>query len=51
VSVTFTNQDGKTLLSLHETGYPDPGERDAHQNGWPSFLERLEHVAVERRSA
>lgn len=50
VTVTLTDQDGKTLLSLHETGYPDSSERDAHENGWPSFLERLEHVTVARRS-
>jgi uncharacterized protein YndB with AHSA1/START domain len=42
VTVTFTDQNGKTLLSLHETGYPDAEERDAHEKGWPSFLERLD---------
>jgi uncharacterized protein YndB with AHSA1/START domain len=51
VTVTFTDQDGKTLLSLYETGYPDADERDGHQNGWPSFLERLEQTIAVSRSA
>lgn len=49
VTVTFSDQDGKTLLSLDETGYPEASERDAHANGWPAFLERLEQVVVARR--
>jgi uncharacterized protein YndB with AHSA1/START domain len=49
VSLTFEDHDGKTLLSLYETGYPDASERDAHQNGWPSFLENVEIVAIKRR--
>lgn len=51
VTVTFTEQDGKTLLSLSETGYPEASERDAHANGWPAFLDRLERVVMDRRAA
>lgn len=51
VTVTFADQDGKTLLTLSETGYVDKAERDAHENGWPGFLENLERVIVAKRSS
>ncbi len=49
VTVTFEEQGGKTLLTLSETGYPTAEERDAHQNGWPSFLAKLDEVIALRR--
>ncbi len=51
VTMTLEEQDGKTLVTIVETGYPDENERDQHQNGWPSFLARVEEVALSRRVA
>jgi uncharacterized protein YndB with AHSA1/START domain len=50
VTFTFEPQDSKTLLTLVETGYPNAEERDAHENGWPGFIDRLEQVAIARRA-
>jgi uncharacterized protein YndB with AHSA1/START domain len=47
VTVTFDEQDGKTLLTIIQTGFPTAAERDAHQGGWPGFLDRLERVIAD----
>lgn len=41
--VTFEAIDGKTRLVLEDAGYPSEQQRDAHQNGWPAFLDAYEH--------
>jgi uncharacterized protein YndB with AHSA1/START domain len=46
VTVTFEAKDGKTLLTVEQTGFPRAEIRDGHQNGWPGFLERLERVVL-----
>lgn len=51
VTVSFEPQDGKTLLTIVQTGFPNAEERDAHQNGWPGFLHRLERTASQRRAS
>lgn len=51
VTVTFETQDGKTLLTLVQAGFHDAGRRDAHQGGWPQFLDRLDKVVASRRTA
>lgn len=50
VTVTFAAQDGKTLLTLEQTGFEQQERRDAHQGGWPQFLARLEEVVAKRRA-
>ena len=40
--VTFAAVAGGTHLVLEDKGFPNEGERDAHQNGWPSFLAAYE---------
>jgi uncharacterized protein YndB with AHSA1/START domain len=40
--VTFTAVEGKTRLVLEDRGYPTEAQRDAHQNGWPAFLDAYE---------
>jgi uncharacterized protein YndB with AHSA1/START domain len=42
--VTFTAVDGGTLLVVEDRGFPDETQRDAHQNGWPAFLDAYERV-------
>lgn len=49
IVVTFEAQGDKTLLTIVQTGFPDVEQRDAHQGGWPGFLDRLERVVAERR--
>jgi len=41
VTVTLTEQGGKTLVSLHQSGFATVSARDAHEAGWSSSLERL----------
>lgn len=41
VTVTFRPQDGKTLLTLHQTGFESIAARDSHRGGWTSCLERF----------
>lgn len=50
VSLTFEDRDGKTLLTLSQTGFPNVDERDAHLGGWPGFLDRLERVVAARKA-
>ena len=48
--VTFEPQGDKTLMTIVQAGFPNAATRDAHQGGWPGFIDRLERVVVERRS-
>lgn len=50
VTITFDVQDGKTLLTLVQTGFPNAEQRDAHRGGWPGFIDRLERVVAARAS-
>ncbi len=44
VTVTFEDRDGKTLLTILQTGFESRDERDMIQGGWPSILDVLERV-------
>ncbi len=50
VSVTFEDRDGKTLMTIVETGFPTKEQRDMIESGWPSILDALERVAAGGRS-
>jgi uncharacterized protein YndB with AHSA1/START domain len=39
VTVTFEAQEGKTLLTLVDAGYPSEQERATYEQGWPDFLD------------
>ncbi|MGH8011397.1 MAG: SRPBCC family protein, partial [Candidatus Binataceae bacterium] len=41
VTVTFEEHDGKTKLTLRQTGFESVISRDAHRSGWTSSLECL----------
>lgn len=41
VTVTFTEEGGRTRLRLHQEGFEQAGPRDDHVLGWTSTLERL----------
>ncbi len=40
--VTFEAVGDKTRLVVEDKGYPNEQQRDAHQNGWPAFLDAYE---------
>jgi uncharacterized protein YndB with AHSA1/START domain len=41
VRVTFTEQDGRTLMTFHQTPFQSDAERDGHNGGWNSTFDRL----------
>lgn len=41
VEVTFTEQDGGTLLQMRHSGFPAAAAREAHARGWNASLNRL----------
>lgn len=43
VTVTFEEHGAKTKLTLHQSGFETAADRDAHQGGWTSCLERFAH--------
>jgi uncharacterized protein YndB with AHSA1/START domain len=49
--VTFQARDGKTLLTVLQTGFASEQDRDDHQGGWPGFLDRLERWVTAKRTA
>jgi uncharacterized protein YndB with AHSA1/START domain len=49
--VTFEARDGRTLLTIVQSEFLNEEHRDAHQGGWPGFLDRLERVVAARRGA
>ncbi|HEX2090266.1 MAG TPA: SRPBCC domain-containing protein [Actinomycetota bacterium] len=50
VTVTFEDRDGKTLMTIVETGFPTKEQRDMIEGGWPSILDALERVVTDGRS-
>jgi uncharacterized protein YndB with AHSA1/START domain len=50
VTVTFEERDGKTLLTIVQTGFQRKDGGDGVEGGWPSILDALERVIAERRS-
>ena len=50
VPAVFSGDGGGTRLELTHEGYPSAETRDAHEQGWPSFLDRLASLVVSLRS-
>jgi uncharacterized protein YndB with AHSA1/START domain len=44
VTVEFEDRDGKTLLTILQTGFESREERDMIEGGWPSIIDALERV-------
>ena len=43
VEITFAAQDGKTLMTVIQSGFPDEGMRDFFQDtGWQGAFDRIE---------
>lgn len=41
VSVTFADHEGKTKMTLHQTGFESRASRDGHFGGWTECFEKL----------
>lgn len=41
VVITFADREGKTELTLRQTGLPSAASRDGHEAGWASTFDRL----------
>jgi uncharacterized protein YndB with AHSA1/START domain len=49
VEITFHEQDGKTLMTVFQTGFPDEDLRDFFANtGWVGAFDRLEEYFATR---
>ena len=46
MTITFEDRDGKTLLTMVETGFESEEDRDAFMGGWPTYLETLKGVVT-----
>jgi uncharacterized protein YndB with AHSA1/START domain len=42
VTVTFVEQESKTLLTFHQAVFEPVESRDSHQSGWSECFDRLE---------
>jgi uncharacterized protein YndB with AHSA1/START domain len=47
-TLTFEEQDGKTLLTIVQTGFESEEDRDAFMDGTPGFLDSLQRVVAAR---
>ncbi len=48
MTITFEQQDGKTLLTMVQTGFDREEDRDGFLGGWPSYLDTLKGVVTSR---
>jgi uncharacterized protein YndB with AHSA1/START domain len=46
MTITFEPQDGKTLLTMVQTGFESEEDRDGFMGGWPTYLETLKGVVT-----
>ena len=50
-TVTFEEQDGKTLVRMVQTGFESAEIRDGFMEGWPEYLKTLERVVGDQLKA
>jgi uncharacterized protein YndB with AHSA1/START domain len=48
VTVTFEEQDGKTLLTIVQAGFEKEEDRDGYLSGVPGFLDALQKAVASR---
>lgn len=46
MTITFEDQDGKTLLTMVQIGFETEADRDDFMTGWPEYLETLRRVVT-----
>ena len=49
--ITFEKQDGKTLLTVVESGFETEADRDAFQSGTPDWFDAVQRAAEARAAA
>ncbi len=45
VTVTFSERDGKTVQSFHQTSFPTVESRDSHLSGWDQVFDKQQAYA------
>lgn len=48
MTITFEDRDGKTLLTMVQTGFSRVEDRDDFLGGWPAYLDTLRGVVGEQ---
>jgi uncharacterized protein YndB with AHSA1/START domain len=48
VTYTFEEQEGKTLLTIVQSGFETEADRDAYLDGTPGFLDSLQRAVAKR---
>ena len=48
VTYTFEEQDGKTLLTIVQSGFEAEADRDAYMDGTPGFIDALQRAVAAR---
>ena len=48
MEITFELENGKTLMTLLQTGYPTASMRDTYEGGWSGVFDALAGVVAER---
>ena len=48
VTYTFEEQDGKTLLTIVQSGFETEADRDAYLDGTPGFIDSLQRAVTAR---
>ena len=46
MTITFEDRDGKTLLTMVQTGFEREQDRDDFMGGWPTYLDTLKGVVT-----
>ncbi len=49
--VTFEEENGKTRMTIVQSGFPTPDLRDGFETGWASILDGLEHAVTARTAS
>ena len=51
VVVTFEERNGKTLLTIVQSGFERRAGRDGIEGGWPSILDALQNVVTDEAAS
>jgi uncharacterized protein YndB with AHSA1/START domain len=51
VTITFSEQAGKTQMILRQSPFQSNAEQDGHDEGWSSCFDRLAELLVQKETA
>ena len=49
MTITFADQNGKTLMTFRQIPFQSAEERDGHRGGWTSAFDRFDEQLAELR--